>query len=247
MSSEPKATRKYTPLSIVALFFGSVEASLAYSFSDASESMQIVIFLFMGVFAVAIAIAFFVLLWHRNWVFYPPSEFASTSVESYINAMRGGTSARISDVVKDSVSKALANGELLKKLDRLDTAADGRERALEVLTDTIVADAMANAETTILRVDAKPLQGRNAPDWEEPYDPELRVDTFLDRVWLRLQPFPPYDYGTIWVLKDVNSERVFDDIGPAWAKRTGKGNTDGRSIADVGLRGGMALQVLSRT
>ncbi len=243
--SGSKPTRKYTPLSIVALFFSSVEASLAYSFSEAPFGMQVAIFLFMGLFAVAIAVVFFLFLWHRNWVFYPPSEFASPSVETYINAMRGSSGPKISEVAADSVSKALSDVDLLKKLDLSDQTEEGRRRALEELADEIRAQAASNVETALLRIDARPLKGDDAPNWEQPYDPKLPVNVFLDQVWLGMQPFPPYDYGTVWVLKDVHSGKVFDEIGPTWAKRTGSGDTDHRLLEDVGLTGGMALHVLA--
>lgn len=206
--------------------------------------MQVAIFLFMGLFAVAIAVAFFLFLWHRNWVFYPPSEFASPSVETYINAMRGSPGPKISDVAADSVSKALSDVDLLKKLDLSENTEEERRRAIEELADEIRAEAASNVQTALLRIDARPLKGEEAPHWEQPYDPKLPVNVFLDRVWLGMQPFPPYDYGTVWVLKDVHSGRVFDEIGPTWARRTGAGDADQRPLEDVGLRGGMALEVL---
>ena len=52
--------------------------------------------------------------------------------------------------------------------------------------------------------------------WEEIYNEDTPVDVWLNRVAWRLEPFPPHPYGTIWLLKDASSDKIYDDIGSAW-------------------------------
>ena len=243
-TSVPPRT-KYTPLSIVALFFGLVEALLTYSSSQTDGYLQLVILSFMALFATGIAIAFFLVLWHRNWVFYPPSEFSSPSVQTYVKAMRVD-GPQISEVAADGISKALSAEALVKKLDLTEVPESERRLRIEQVIDEVRNEAIANVGESVIHVDARPLKGRSAPQWEEPYTEKLTIEALLNRVWLRLQPFPPYEYGTVWILKDAHSDTVFDDVGPSWRNQS-RARADERSLSDVGIRGGMHLEVVAKS
>ena len=233
-----------SPLAVISLFFGSVELCLAYSSGVSSGFIQIALLAFMALFATGIAATFFVFLWNRNWVFYPPSEFLDVPVQDYVNAMRdNGT--RIKNIAADSVSRAFEDETLLRKLDLTKMREEQREGAVKDIVDELRTKAIQYVEKRVLRVDARPLKGRNAPQWDEPYDPEMPVHRLLDRIWFQLQPMAPNPYGAIWLLRDVPSGHVFDDIGTAWAKKVGA-QRDERFVQDVGIIGGMTLEVVPR-
>ena len=205
--------------------------------------MQIAIFIFMGAFGLGIAIAFFAILWKRPWVFYPPSEFSASSPRAFVNAMASGGPS-ITDVAAGGISNALSAKALLKKLDLADVPIEQRERRIERVVQEVREDAITYVSNAVLRLDARPLIGKHGPRWEEPFDETMPVGAFLDRVLLRLQPFPPHAYGTAWVLKNTASQTVYEDIGPNWAQRSRKGTFDDRSLAQVGIKGGMVLEVI---
>lgn len=236
---------KYTPLSIVALFFGLVEGLLTYSSSQAEGGVQIAILTFMALFATGIAVAFFLILWHRNWVFYPPSDFSNPSVQTYVTAMRTD-GPQISDVAADGISKALSAEALVEKLDLTKVPENQRRLRIEQVIDEVRSNAIANVGESVIHIDARPLKGRNAPQWEEPYTDNLTIEALLNRVRLRLQPFPPYEYGTVWILKDARSDKVFDDVDPNWRNQS-RVRADERSLSDVGIRGGMHLEVVAKS
>ncbi len=198
----------------------------------------------MGIFAVGIAVTFFTFLWKRNWVFYPPSEFSDASVQAFVNAMRhdGPT---ISRIAVDSLSRAFADDALLEKLDIVRIPKEQRRMSIEQVVQEIRENVIGNVEASVLRIDARPLKGSDGPQWEEPYDVGMTVNRFLDRVWFRLQPFAPYPYGTVWCLRDASSGEVFEDIGSTWSKRQGIGISDNRSVREVGITGGMTLEVFA--
>ena len=189
----------------------------------------------MALFAVGIAGTFFTFLWKRNWVFYPPSDFPSASVESYVAAMRGGADLNL-DQLTDRIEQVF--DEAKKRTNPEDEATI---RQLEELRRNAVGEIEASA----LRFDARPLLGKTAPVWEEIYNEDTSVDSWLDRVAWRLQPFPPYSYGTVWLLKDVSSGKIYDDIGSAWAKQQGAAK-DNRPLSEVGIRGGMNFEVIEK-
>lgn len=87
--------------------------------------------------------------------------------------------------------------------------------------------------------------GKTAPVWEEIYNDDTPVDSWLNRVAWRLEPFPPYPYGTVWLLKDVSSGKIYDDIGVTWAKKQGL-RQDNRLLNEVGIRGGMNFEVIAK-
>ena len=233
-----------SPLSVICLFFGLVEVGLAYSSGVSTGSVQIAVLVFMALFATGIAATFFVFLWYRNWVFYPPSEFPNATVENYVNAMRDN-SARITGIAAESVSGVFDDETLIRRLDLTEIQEDQREETVKRIVDELRRNALRNVEKRVLHVDARPLMGENGPQWDEPYDPDMPVNGLLDRVWFQLQPLSPHPYGAIWLLRDASSGRVFDDIGTAWAKQMRKPRDD-RPTQDVGILGGMTLEVVPK-
>ena len=244
--SIPSSSRQkaHNPLSVIGLFFGLVEAGLAYSTGVSSGWLQIAVLAFMGIFAVSIAATFFTFLWKRNWVFYPPSEFSDASVQAFVNAMRDD-GPTISRIAVDSLSRAFADEALLEKLDIVRIPKENRRSSIEQVVQEIRENVIGNVEASVLRIDARPLQGEDGPQREEPYDAGMPVNRFLDRVWFRLQPFAPYPYGTVWCLRNASSGKVYDGIGPAWVKRQGIGIPDSRSVREVGITGGVTLEVFA--
>ena len=232
------------PLGVICWFFSSVEIGLAYSSGVSTGCVQIAVLVFMALFATSIAATFFVFLWFRNWVFYPPSEFPNATVEDYVNTMRDN-STRIKGIALESVSRVFDDETLLRKLDLTEIQEEQREETVKRIVDDLRTNALRNVEKRVLRVDARPLTGENGPQWDEPYDADIPVHRLLDRVWFQLQPMSPHPYGAIWLLRDASSGRVFDDIGTAWAKQMGTPR-DNRSAQDVGIVGGMTLEVVPR-
>ena len=235
--------KSHSPLSVVALFFGLVELGLAYCSGISSGYVQIAVLGFMGTFAIGIAVTFFVFLWYRNWVFYPPSEFSAPSVQAFVNAMRGPPGVSISQVATDEISRAFADEVLSRRLQAKDVPEEQRE-LIGLVVGEIRREAVKNVAASVLHIDARPLKGPEAPVWEEPYIEELTVRQLLDRVWLNVQPLPPYGYGTMWLLKDAASGEFFSSIGPAHGAAGSIADTDMRTVRQVGIMGGMRLEVV---
>ena len=238
----PRRKLANSPLAVIGLFFGLAELGLGYGAGSATGWVQVGVLAFMALFATGIAATFFVFLWKRPWVFYPPSEFSAVPIERYVRAMRDNT-ASIKKIAVESVSTAFEDEALVRKLDLTETREEQRQGAVERIVDEIRTNAVRNLEQRVLHVDARPLGGKDAPHWDEPYDADVPVHFLLDRISFLLQPLPPYSYGTIWLLRDVSSGWVFDDIGPAWESAAGVPR-DTRAAREVGITGGMTLEVV---
>ena len=240
--SRPRRKLAGSPLAVVGLFFGLSELGLGYGAGAATGWVQVGVLAFMALFATGIVATFFVFLWKRPWVFYPPSEFSVVPVERYVGAMRGNP-ASVRKMAVESVSAAFQDEALARKLDLTGTREEQRQGAIERIIDEVRTNAVRNLDQRVLHVDARPLGGKYALHWDEPYDADMPVHVLLDRISFLLQPLPPYPYGTIWLLKDASFGRVFDDIGPAWASNAGV-PLDTRAAREVGITGGMTLEVV---
>jgi tetratricopeptide (TPR) repeat protein len=84
-----RGAKSPTPLRIIALFVSLTEAVAGLALVNTSGGIQVALTAFVAVFPVLVAAAFFLTLWYRNYVFYPPSDFGDdTDVAKYVGAMR---------------------------------------------------------------------------------------------------------------------------------------------------------------
>ena len=238
--SAPKRLRPTNPLGVISLFFGLVEVGLGIGVGSTSGVVQGCILAFMCLFASGIAVTFFVILWKRNWVLYPPADFPGVSVAHYVEAMGG--SVALSELAVQGIVQGFDGGR--ESLKTTDLPSQSRTAVDQIIRD-IEAVAIENVKSTVLTIDTRPLKSGGGLKWEMPYDGNMPVQRFLDRVALRLQPFPPHPYGSVWVLREAGSGRCLDDIGMSWAKQNGVVD-DLRPIGEAGISGGMTLEVASR-
>lgn len=83
-----KNSSRVTPLSIIALFVTLTEVTLGFAATQTTDNIQIALTSFAIIFPIIIAIAFFMILWSRPYMFYPPSEFGSDiDVATYVSAL----------------------------------------------------------------------------------------------------------------------------------------------------------------
>ena len=218
------------PIWVIGGLLGVTDAGLAYVVGVTDGGVQIAVLIFLGLYTCALAGMFFLILWNRPWVLYPPSEYGSTSVREFVAAMQGDP-ALAERLAKEVGNELSLEGALGQKLSDVTSGLDPHQRkaVLDVAerTRTAVVDRIRNA---VVYVDPSPLKGKDAGRWELAYDPEMPVSQFADQVFWRLQPFPPYAYGTNWALREGDSGVVF-------------GLARG-SVRDAGIFGGMALEVI---
>lgn len=241
----PAPKKAYSPLGVICVFFGLVELGLAYSSGVSDGVVQIAILIFMGLFAIGIAATFFVFLWCRNWVFYPPSEFGGATVQTYVNAMRGD-GLDITQIASNSLTRAFADSTWLDNLGLERLPKDERKDFVDGLLQKLQDRVIAGVEESVIRIDPRPIKGKHSTEWEEPYDPEMPVERLINRIWLQLQPFAPYPYGTSWILKDTTTGKTFDNIEISTAGEWQGGTRDIKTVGEAGFKGGMALEVVHK-
>ena len=87
-TEKPPAGTKVTPLWIVAAFVTLTEAVLGFAVTQVEGGVQVALTVFVISFALLVASAFFLILWHRPWVFYAPSEYAHVNPKDFMSALR---------------------------------------------------------------------------------------------------------------------------------------------------------------
>src|SRR3712207_3440974 len=77
-----------TPLGILAGFMALTEAVLAFAVTRVEGGVQVALTVFVMVFPLLLALAFFAILWNRPYVFYAPSEYGNVDPKLFMSAIR---------------------------------------------------------------------------------------------------------------------------------------------------------------
>ncbi len=88
------------------------------------------------------------------------------------------------------------------------------------------------------------MLANNGNTWQVPYERFDSVIDFLNDVYFSLSPnVPPYTYGETWILRDLKTRKLFNEIGQLWAEKHGMAQ-DSRNLKNVGIVPGMTLEVI---
>lgn len=234
------------PIYVIVAFLGITDAGLVYASSVTQGCIQVAVLIFLAAYTLYLATTFFVILWNRNWILYPPSEYGHLRPQDFVSAMRGDQirADRLATDVRGALADSGAFGQGLSDAVK-DLRPRERETVLKLMED-MRSTVVRRIKDAVVCVDASPIKGRGAADWEVAYDASMPVMQLIDHVLWRLQPYPPYPYGTMWALRDKATGFVFADVGPTWAAGQGK-REDDRTVSDVGIVGGMVLEVINPT
>lgn len=86
----PQRRSAMTPLWVISLFVSLCEVVAGLAVSQATGGVQVTLTVFVVLFPVLVAAAFFAILWKKPYVFYPPTEFGgATNVSEYVQALGG--------------------------------------------------------------------------------------------------------------------------------------------------------------
>lgn len=97
--------RLLTPLWMISIFITFTETVLGVAVTKTTDTVQIILVLFVIIFPSLIAGFFFRVLWSRPWVFYSPSEYGAVNpelfVETLAKAQFGKVTTKTSDLPQD--------------------------------------------------------------------------------------------------------------------------------------------------
>ena len=232
------------PLTVIGLFLGLVEVCLAYVYGESTGPWKNAVLIYALAFTSIIAGLFFFFLWKKNWVFYPPVAFNNPTVGDFVTAMNTSRPT-INATVINKIEEAFASGKTSAELDMGSQISDLQKEKVEKFVEAIRRRIIENVQHSIVYIDARPLKGKNGPQWEEIYDADRTVDDLLNSIWFGLQPFPPYAYGMGWLLRDASTGNVLECRGLQGSGRSMTKGAGPKRLAECGIQGGVTLEVIS--
>lgn len=102
------------------------------------------------------------------------------------------------------------------------------------------------SEPAHVKIDCKPLFPENGGALTISYHPSQSVSAFLDTVYRLVNEYSyvaAYTYGTVWLLQDMESGRIYDNIGIEYCRSKGA-VPDRQPIDSVGIRAGDVLYAI---
>jgi hypothetical protein len=204
-----------------------------------SGGIQIALTTFVIAFPAVVCGVFFLILWKRPFVFYPPGEFRSgADVTTYVEAMSLNRTPQITPISETVIQNLEATlSSLTLNLSRTN---DPKQQAALFIKEAVIA-----VQESVIRVDSRPYFGSDGMVWEVSYDPTTPMHAFLDSIYyaLDVRGIPPYSYGQVWAIKNVGTNETITQAGRVWADLNRKYD-DERPISEVGLKGGTSIEIV---
>ena len=220
------------PLGIIALFivliYGFAALTLGFnSRLEAAERVPLVWFLVL--FPVAVLILFGWLVSRHHEKLYAPSDYRSDDI--FLKK----------EITQRHTAELRADGEELKNRVR-ETIENlsGESRAKEI------ADRVATQieEATTVTVEANDFLRRPDAVFSYPIAAFETLGDLTDEVYFKLAPkVRPYQYGSVWVLKNKETGEVVKTLRMLAGAPPGQRLHDPRSLREVGVQPGSTLVV----
>jgi hypothetical protein len=233
--------RGLSPLWIIAVFVSFSETVLGVAVIQTKGGIQVSLTTFVIVFPAIVCGLFFWVLWKRPYVFYTPADFGGdVGVREYVEAMHYQREAQSGAPISEVAIKSIETKLKTLFAGALSEVADPKQKEALLLRETVDA-----VRQSVIQIDSRPFFGEKGRVWEESFDPSRQMDDFLNTLYFEMRPLglPIFSYGKVWALRDPSTEKVFVPAGSQWARLNGAEDDD-RTLSEVGLTGGMKLDVL---
>jgi hypothetical protein len=251
VDNSPSSARLLTPLWVVSLFVSLTETVLGIGVIQTIGGIQIALTVFVMVFPLLIAGAFFGILWHKPYVFYSPSEYAQQDVRKYVEAMqsRSHIDSKLFPEIEHVVRTQLSSSEVITDLTEIISRKAGDRiegQIAQILASVADKTVESIQDENFLTVDSRTLVGKDGGIWRIPYTRYASASELLDNLWVLLKEYgiPEMKYGVIWALRDKRTGQILKDMGRTWAMKHGD-VFDERGLSQVGIMPGMYLEAIS--
>lgn len=252
-TNEQKAQKSPTPLWIIASFISLSEISLTVGVIQTEGGIQVALTVFVLLFPLIVASLFFLILWNRPYVLYPPSDYGrETDVGSYVDAMLKKQSGEqnlfqnIEEVVLSSLTSDEAIKEITQKLSPI--ISENIEKEVAQIMDSTADEVVEKIrKTNFFTIDFRPILGDQDGKVEQVvYRPQSPMTEIFFLVSLKLLTYfekNPSVSQVEWHIVDIDNERIIDTY---CSYRSGEGylEPDERTLSSVGIKPGMNLKVI---
>lgn len=243
-----------SPLWVISLFVSLAEIVTGIAVTQASGNIQIALTVFVIVFPLLIATLFFLTLWYKPYVFYPPKEFGKdTTVIQYVEAMQKRQEQNMKSQrlmitsIKEAINDAFSSPEIIDSFSGLITSNENTISLLNTTAQKVEKDIKKSLSEKFISIDTREILGSKGEVRIIPYEPLQDVGEFLDSIWLDINQMgvklPSYKYGEMWILKDVDTGNFFLNLGRDSNSKSGTLDIY-KPIGESEIQPGMSLIVI---
>ena len=234
------------PLGIIALFIVLIYgfASLVVGVSSNLEpSERLPIVWFLVIFPVIVLSVFGWLVSRHHEKLYAPKDY--TDDKSFLDAASNKKNIRedidnIDSQIEERIHKVVTSDEFIGRLNK----ANGRVE--EILNDIASKASKEVIESAFVEIDAREFTGDKDKVFSFPVSAFNTLNDLTDKIYFKLRPqIKPFEYGYSWVLVDSDSKEVIKNARMITKAGKGMRVEDGRSLSEVGIKGGTKLIVSS--
>ena len=224
--------RVMNPLWIISLFLSLAEVVAGIAMTQAAGGVQVGLVIFVVAFPVAVAAAFFAVVWFRPHHLYAPMDYRSrVNPDEFARAL--SIQRRNVEIMETSIRQSVEN--VVPALSKLGVTDEEARKLLAPVVDA--------PRLSAVRIDFRAF-ARDLGELDFPVDDHTTVSEFLDTVWSSISDvthIPIFSFGEHWALRDLRSDQVFRDMGYNWARQNLGAESDYRRLTKVGILPGSEL------
>jgi hypothetical protein len=224
------------PLWIISLFLGLSELVVAAVATQVDGWVQGLFAVFSTVFPCGIAVAFFLIVWHRPYVLYAPRDYSEhTTVDAFVSAM---TSPGFDQITAIEGATRPAVASVVSQIAPPEMSPEERESVVENAVESVAENFVQRT----IRILIPPTSVSPPAEMALLATESTTVHSLLQSIYNQIRDIVPVpSYGSGWWLVNEHGRRV-RHIGPAWAMANGK-KVDDRRLEAAGIKAGSVYRV----
>lgn len=249
-STKISTPKTLNPLWIISIFLSLTEISLAYAVFNTSGTIQTIVLSFALVFPILVAIIFFIFLWFKPQNLYAPKDFQTD--EAFIEVMKEQRESQ-KEIRKNDLDRIEDDFENMLKINIesfKEKSYENLDEKGKKLIDTIINsmnDTLLSQfkKSSFFKVDLSLITNKDNDILSYPSITFINFQSLLDELFYFLEPyFPPYSYGSKWVLRDKKSGQKIENIRMIKKLQPGTSLRDSRSLNEAGVYPNIELEVI---
>lgn len=232
------------PLGIIALFivliYGFAALVVGASGQLGPEERYPIIW-FLVFFPVVVLAVFGWLVSRHYEKLYAPRDY--TSDDAFLKALQARTEARpglkeLDNQIEQKVKSVLSSEDLLDKTENKEELQKRLREAAERITNEI-------RHTSFITVDARSFTGSDEDVFEFPASAFRTLSELTDEIYFSISDHvEPFEYGYSWAIRDPRNGKTIRNARMITGTKPGIPLGDERSLAEVGIRPGMVLELV---
>jgi hypothetical protein len=246
--SPAKTHSSFTPLGIIAAFIALAETVAGLAAVKTGGSVQLMFAAFACSFPILIAAIFFLILWKRSYVLYPPRDFdGGVDVRHFVDAMRHQAigNQELQTLLRSTISETLGSQQTQLTLAQVSAEATPvKAGALKQVSESLIEQAVGRLQSAVITIDISAFRKSADADLVFPYDATEDAFGLLSAVYFQIDDFvPPYTYGKQWALQDIASDDYILPTEVDWKDNFALAES-GATVHDLGLKPGAKLRAI---